>query len=127
MKKINFGGHKRFILDGQNEGQGVSYHYIQIDRENFRKLFESILTEEQIQYILMECKFEDALNEAWLFLENYKYFELSKERNHVSKDELMLSKNYLLYVLEKINPFLDRNNRFIKKTNKLAKKLLSNI
>lgn len=64
MKNFNFGKNKVFILGGEDDGGIVLEHNVQISPNDFKHLMAGILSDDEINQILYNCKLEDLISLA---------------------------------------------------------------
>lgn len=118
MKEFNFGGNKRFYLGGENNGGQITHHEIQIEREDFSKIMRNILSSDEIEEILRECDYEDALGYAWICIEwdniyDEKFRNGEKLYKLIGIDDI----NELNEQAEKMEPFLERDEIIVRGYN----------
>lgn len=64
MKKFNFGSGKVFSLGGEDDGGIILNHNIQISPSHFKNLMVGILSDDEINQVLFNCKLENLISLA---------------------------------------------------------------
>ena len=114
MKEFNFGGNRNFYLGGENTGNGIWDHEIQISREDFSELMKNILSKDEIEIVLCECRYEDAL--AWANF--YIYFKkMFNEKPYKNQNLYRFTRRHtieeLVELAEELKLFLERSEDIV--------------
>ena len=123
--EFDFGNGIKFSIGGDNNGAGVLYHEIIIDRDDFYAVMKNVLNESEIESVVKSCRYGDALTYAKFIVRG----SISLDRRGGNLDEeILLAQGYLNQmeefletedqtIIEAYNSILDSLNIMIKKKN----------